>query len=317
MTSLDAVTGAFSYTGRFVAPRLLARGRTVRTLTNHPNPRSPLAGQIEVLPLDFEQPARLVDALRGADTLYNTYWIRSTHGAASFEAAVQNTGVLIDAARDAGVRRLVHVSIANPDRSVNPYYRGKARLEQRVRESGLSYAIIRPTLLFGHGDVLINNISWLVRHLPVFAIPGDGHYRLQPVFVEDYADRIVAAGSADENLIADVAGPEIYTFERLVRMLRDAVGRRTALVRLPPRLALLGAQLVGIGLRDITLTGAELQDLMAELLISHEPSTCPTRLSDWARQHGDELGRHYASELERHYRVGKTAVLTSRDRESA
>jgi len=302
MTTLDAVTGAFSYTGRFVAPRLLARGRRVRTLTNHPDPRSPLAGQVEVFPLDFEQPARLVDALRGVDTLYNTYWVRSTHGAASFEAAVRNTVVLIDAARAAGVRRLVHVSIANPDKSDLPYYRGKARLEERVTESGLSYAIVRPTLLFGHGDVLINNISWFIRHLPVFGIPGDGQYRLQPVFVEDYADRIVAAGAAAENLTIDVAGPEIFTFVGLVRMLREAVGRRTPLVHLPPRLALVGAQLVSIGLRDITLTSNELRGLMAELLISHEPSTCPTRLSDWARLHGDELGRHYASELERHYR---------------
>jgi uncharacterized protein YbjT (DUF2867 family) len=302
MTTLDAVTGAFSYTGRFVGPRLLARGRKLRTLTNHPNPRSPLAAQVEAFPLDFEQPARLVEALRGVDTLYNTYWVRSTHGAASFTAAVRNTGVLIDAAREAGVRRLVHVSIANPDQSDLPYYRGKTQLEQRVRESGLPYAIVRPTLLFGHGDVLINNITWFIRHLPVFGIPGDGQYRLQPVFVEDYADQIVAAGASTENLTLDVAGPEIFTFEGLVRMLRDAVGARTALVHLPPRLALLGAQVVSLALRDITLTGNEVRGLMAELLISHEPSTCPTRLSDWARAHRDELGRHYASELERHYR---------------
>jgi uncharacterized protein YbjT (DUF2867 family) len=200
------------------------------------------------------------------------------------------------------VQRLVHVSIANPDKADLPYYRGKAQLEQRVRESGLSYAIVRPTLLFGHGDVLINNIIWFIRHLPVFGIPGDGQYRLQPVFVDDYAERIVAAGAATENLTIDVAGPEIFTFEALVRMLRDAVGARTAIVHLAPRLALLGAQLVSLGLRDITLTGDEVRGLMAELLISHEPSTCPTRLSDWAREHQDELGRHYASELERHYR---------------
>ena len=237
MSTLDAVTGAFSYTGRFVAPRLLAQGRSVRTLTNHPDPQSPLAAKIDVFPLDFEQPGRLVAALRGVDTLYNTYWVRSNHGAASFEAAVQNTGLLIDAAREAGVRRLVHVSIANPDKSDLPYYRGKAQLEQRVRDSGLSYAIIRPTLLFGHGDVLINNISWFIRHLPVFGIPGDGQYRLQPVFVEDYADRIVSAGATTESLTVDVAGPEIFTFEGLVRMLRDAMARRTVLMRVPPTVA--------------------------------------------------------------------------------
>jgi uncharacterized protein YbjT (DUF2867 family) len=302
MNPLDIVTGAFSYTGRFVAPRLLQRGRRVRTLTNHPDPDNPLFEQIETVPMDFDRPAQLVEAMRGADTLYNTYWVRSTHGAASFDQAVVNTGLLIDAAHEAGVRRLVHVSIANPDASDLPYYRGKAQLEQRVRASGLSYAIVRPTLLFGHGDVLINNISWFIHHLPVFGIPGDGQYRLQPVFVENYADRIVWAGSSGDNLTIDVAGPEIFTFEALVRMLCDALGRRTAIVHLPPRLALAGAQLVSLALRDITLTAAELRGLTAELLVSKEPSSCPTRLSDWAREHRTELGRRYASELDRHYR---------------
>jgi len=302
MITLDVVTGAFSYTGRFVAPRLLQRGRRVRTLTNHPDPNNPLVEQIETVPMDFDRPPQLVDALRGADTLYNTYWVRSTHGAVSFAQAVRNTGVLIDAAREAGIRRIVHVSIANPGASDLPYYRGKAQLEQRVRASGLSYAIIRPTLLLGHRDVQINNISWFIRHLPVFGIPGDGKYRLQPVFVEDYADRIVSAGSSSDNLTVDVAGPEIFTFEGLVRMLRDALSRRTAIIHLPPRVALAGAQLVSVALRDITLTSAELRGLMAELLISSEPSTCPTRLSDWAREHRADLGRRYASELDRHYR---------------
>jgi NADH dehydrogenase len=315
MTDLDVVTGAFSYTGRFVAPRLLQRGRRLRTLTNHPNPQSPIFSRIELAPMDFSHPGQLVEALGGVDTLYNTYWVRSTHGAASFARAVENTGLLIDAARTAGVRRIVHVSIANPEDSDLPYYTGKAHLEQQVRQSGLSYAIVRPTLLFGHGDVLINNISWFIRHLPVFGIPGDGQYRLQPVFVEDYADRIVEAGALSQNLTIDVAGPEIFTFDGLVRMLRDAMDQRTAIVHLPPRLALAGAGLVSLFLRDITLTGAELRGLMAELLVSKEPSTCPTRLSVWARLHRNDLGRHYASELDRHYRTFRPQFLSpSRER---
>ena len=302
MNPLDAVTGAFSYTGRFVAPRLLARGRRVRTLTNHPDQGNPLGEQIETQPLDFSQPTRLVESLRGVDTLYNTYWVRSTRGAASFEQAVRNTGVLIDAARQAGVRRLVHVSIANLEAADLPYYRGKAQLEGRVRDSGLSYAIVRPTLLFGHGDVLINNIAWFVRHLPLFAIPGHGRYRLQPVYVEDYADRIVTAGAAAENLVVDVAGPEIFTFEGLVRLVRDAMGRHTALVHVPPLLALAGTRLMSVGLRDMVLTGAGLRGLMADVLVSKQPTTCPTRLSVWLLDHHHELGVRYASELERHYR---------------
>jgi NADH dehydrogenase len=303
MSELDVVTGAFSYTGRFLAPRLLDRGRRLRTLTNHPDPSHPLAGRIESHPLDFTRPDLLRESLRGADTLYNTYWVRSTHGAASFAQAVRHTTVLVEAARTAGIRRLVHVSIANPSDSDLPYYRGKAQLEDLVRRSGLGYAIIRPTLLFGHGDVLINNIAWFLRHLPVFGIPGNGLYRLQPVFVEDYADRIVEAGVLDQNMVTDVAGPEIFRFEDLVRTLREAIGRRTPLIHLPPGIAVAATRAISLAIRDIVLTGAELRGLMAELLVSKQPSTCPTRLSDWARQAGDSLGRRYASELDRHYRA--------------
>jgi NADH dehydrogenase len=172
-----------------------------------------------------------------------------------------------------------------------------------VRESGLSYALVRPTLVFGHGDVLLNNIAWFLRHLPVFGIPGDGRYRLQPVFVEDYADQIVAAGMADANVAFDAAGPETFTFEGLVRLLREVMQRRTWLVHLPPILALAGAGTVSLALRDITLTGDELHDLMAELLVSSEPPRCPTRLSEWVRKHHAELGLRYASEIQRHYRM--------------
>ena len=303
MSELDVVTGAFSYTGRFIAPRLLDRGRRLRTLTNHPDASHPLAERIESHPLDFTRPDLLRESLRGADTLYNTYWVRSTHGAASFAQAVRHTTVLVEAAHIAGIRRLVHVSIANPLDSDLAYYRGKAQLEDVVRRSGLAYAIIRPTLLFGHGDVLINNMAWFLRHLPVFGIPGDGRYRLQPVFVEDYADRIVEAGLLDQNVVTDVAGPEIFRFEDLVRTLREAIGRRTPLIHLPPGIAVAANRAISLAIRDIVLTGAELRGLMAELLVSKQPSTCPTRLSDWARKAGDSLGRRYASELDRHYRA--------------
>jgi len=192
---IDVVTGAFSYSGRFVAEQLLERGRDVRTLTNHPRPDDPLATRISSYPLNFSDDAVLVTALTGTDTLYNTYWVRAPHGSLTHGVAVENTRRLIEAARRAGVRRIVQTSIANPTASTSSYYRGKAALEDAVQSSGLSYAIVRPTLLFGEGDVLINNIAWLLRHLPVFAIPGDGRYRLQPMHVKDHARLLVDVGS--------------------------------------------------------------------------------------------------------------------------
>jgi uncharacterized protein YbjT (DUF2867 family) len=301
VNNIDVVTGAFSYSGRFIAAQLLERGRGVRTLTNHPNPSDPLAPQIPTYPLNFEDPYALVAALTGADTLYNTYWVRAPHGSLTHDVAVENTKRLIDAARRAGVRRIVQTSIANPTASTTSYYRGKAALEGAVKSSGLSYAIVRPTLLFGEGDVLINNIAWLLRHLPVFGIPGDGRYRLQPMHVQDHAGLLVAVGSEPADLVVDSAGPQILTFDELVRLLRRAMNVGTLILHLPPVLAMAGASVAGRLVGDMLLTRDELDDLMHDILVSHEPPRGKTRLIDWLRLHRNDVGRHYASEMDRHY----------------
>ncbi|TMF14371.1 MAG: NAD-dependent epimerase/dehydratase family protein [Chloroflexi bacterium] len=299
---IDVVTGAFSYSGRFVAEQLLERGRDVRTLTNHPRPEDPLAARIPSYPLNFSDDAALITALAGSDTLYNTYWVRAPRGNLTHGVAVQNTRRLIEAARRAGVRRIVQTSIANPTVSASSYYRGKAALEDAVQSSGLSYAIVRPTLLFGEGDVLINNIAWLLRHLPVFAIPGDGRYRLQPMHVKDHARLLVDVGSQTADVVIDSAGPEIFTFDEMVHVLRRAMSVRTLVVHVPPALAMAGATLAGRVVRDMLLTREELDDLMHDILVSHEPPRGATRLTDWLPLHRDDVGRRYASEMERHYR---------------
>jgi NADH dehydrogenase len=298
----DIVTGAFSYSGRFVAAELLERGRGVRTLTNHPNPPDPLASKIPAQPLDFEDTAALVAALTGADTLYNTYWVRAPRVGVPHTIAVDNTKRLIDAARRAGVRRIVHTSIANPTGSRLSYYRGKAELEDAVRASGLSYAIVRPTLLFGEGDVLINNIAWLLRHLPVFGIPGDGRYRLQPMHVRDHAALLVETGLETTDEIVDSAGPDIFTFDELVHLLRHAMSLHTLVLHLPPALAMIGANVAGRLTGDMLLTRDELDDLMHDILVSHEPPRGRTRLTEWLKTNADTVGRVYASEVARHYR---------------
>jgi uncharacterized protein YbjT (DUF2867 family) len=300
--SIDIVTGAFSYSGRFIAAQLLERGRSVRTLTNHPRTDDPLASRIPSYPLDFADRTALVSALTGADTLYNTYWVRAPHGSLTHAVAVENTKRLIDAARRAGVRRIVHTSIANPTASSLSYYRGKAELEDAVRSSGLSYAIVRPTLLFGEGDVLINNIAWLLRHLPIFAIPGDGRYRLQPMYVKDHANLVVEVGTQPANVVVDSAGPEIFTFDELVHLLRRVMNLRTLVLHLPPALAMAGATVAGRLVGDMLLTRDELDDLMHDILFSHEPPHGRTRLTDWLPSNRDQIGRSYASEIERHYR---------------
>ena len=300
---MDVVTGAFGYTGRYITARLLACGKRVRTLTGHPARPNPFGGAVEVAPLDFGNPGQLTRSLRGADTLYNTYWIRFPHGAATYEKAVENSRVLFRAAREAGVRRLVHISITQASQdSPFAYFRGKGLVEEALRESGLSHAILRPTVVFGPEGILINNIAWLLRRFPVFAVPGRGDYRLQPVFVEDVAELAVAAGTSQENLILDAVGPETFTFDELVRLVARAVGSRARLVHLPPGLALWLSRLVGLFVGDVVLTREEVDGLMANLLVSDAPPTGRTRLSNWLARNADQVGGRYASELDRHYR---------------
>jgi NADH dehydrogenase len=302
-TVQNVVTGAFGYTGRYIARRLLGLGETVRTLTGHPDRPDPFDGQVEVVPFKFDEPAKLLESLRGVDTLYNTYWVRFSHGTITFEQAIENTKILIQAAVGAGVRRFVHVSITSADEdSPLPYFRGKGIVERAIQQSGLSYAILRPTVIFGPEDILVNNIAWLLRRFPLFAVPGAGSYRLQPIFVEDVAETAVDAGHGEEDQIIDAVGPEIFTFDELVRQVADAVGSRARIVHVPPGLALRLSRLVGYVVGDVVLTDDELHGLMGNLLISDHPPTGHTRLSEWLAANSDRVGAVYASELERHYR---------------
>jgi uncharacterized protein YbjT (DUF2867 family) len=303
MSDLNVVTGAFGYTGKYIARRLLAMGKRVLTLTDHPERPDPFGQQVELASFHFDRPDLLVETLRGATTLYNTYWIRFSHGATTFEQAVANSRTLIRAAEEAGVRRLVQISITNAsEASPLPYFRGKGEVEAAIRRSGLSHAILRPTVIFGTEDILINNIAWLLHRFPVFPIPGSGEYRLQPVFVEDVARLAVEAGEQDDNLVLDAVGPEIFTFNELVQQIRAVVGSRARLVHLPAGLALFLARLVGFLVRDVVLTHDEVEGLMANLLVSNAPPTGETRLSDWLERNMERAGSRYASELARHYR---------------
>jgi len=301
MAGLDVVTGAFSYTGRHIAEELLARGRRVRTLSRRPEPSHPLASRVEVAPLSFD--GSLDASLAGADTLYNTYWVRFERGETTFAAAVANTGRLLEAAARVGVGRVVHLSVTNPDvASPFPYFRGKAQAEALVLASGLSYAIVRPTLVFGPEDLLVNDIAWILRRSPLFLVPGSGRYAVQPVSVGDTAKICVDAGLAADDVIVDAAGPDLFTFEQLIRMIAAAVGSRARVRSAPAGLALAASRVVGLLLRDVVLTRDEVGALMAGLLVSVEQPRGEDRFETWLAAAGPTLGRSYHSELERNFR---------------
>jgi NADH dehydrogenase len=297
-----AVTGAFSYSGKYITRRLLERGAEVVTLTGHPNRPDPFNGRVPAFPLDFANASSLTSSLRGADVLVNTYWVRFDKGANTQPAAVENTRRLVDAAVAAGVKRIVHISITNPSAdSPLPYFWGKAVNEKFVMDSGLSYAILRPTVLFGAEDILINNIAWLLRRFPFFALPGDGSYRLQPVYVDDVAALAADAVFESGNSVRDAVGPDILSFKEMVRLIGQKVGAPRLMVRVRPGLALAAAQFLSLFVKDVMLTPEEVDGLMDGLLVSKDPPLCKTRLGDWLEENWESVGRVYASEIARHF----------------
>jgi NADH dehydrogenase len=298
----DAVTGAFGYTGRAIAERLLAAGREVVTLSRRSGEGDPLRSQLDVRPFHPVDRAATVESLRGIDTLYNTYWIRFPHAGDTYEGAVARSADLFAAAREAGVRRLVHVSVirASAD-GPTPYVRAKGALEAIIRTSGLEWSIVRPTLLFGRDDILLNNLAWALRRLPVYGIPGRGRYRVQPIHVDDAARICVEAASWEPGRTHDAAGPEQLEYRDLVAAIRSAVGSRSLVVSMPTSAVLLAGRVLGLVVRDVVLRRDELIELTSSFLTSDEPPLGATRVADWLAANATLLGRRWSSELARNY----------------
>ncbi len=297
---IHVVTGAFGYSGKYIAHRLLQAGLTVRTLTNSPERRNPFGGCVRALPLCFDDHNALVESLRGVSVLYNTYWVRFNHATFKHATAVANTLKLFSAAREAGVGRVIHVSITNPSEdSPLEYFSGKAVLERALIESGLSHAILRPTVLFGCEDILINNIAWMLRTFPLFGVFGDGTYRLQPIYVDDLAALAVAMAAERENRIVDAIGPETFTYRELVEQIGRTIGVTRPIVSVSPRLGCAIGSVLGAFVGDVVITREEIEGLMADLLWTRSPPAGHTKFTEWANQHPGTLGLRYSSEIAR------------------
>ena len=301
MVKAHAVTGAFGFSGKYIARRLLDKGRRVVTLTNSPDRPNPFAGEVEARPYHFEQLESMTEQLRDVEVLYNTYWVRFNHDRFNHADAVQNTLRLFRAASEAGVERVVHVSITNADENSHlEYFHGKGVLERALRESGLSHAILRPAVLFGPEDILINNIAWTLRRFPFFAVFGDGKYHVQPIFVDDLAKLAVEQGESRENTLVQAVGPEDFTYMELARTINDLLRLKRPILHTAPWFAYMVSWLAGKFLGDVVITREEIEGLASDLL--HAPGAEPpatTRLTDWVRDNADSLGKRYASELAR------------------
>jgi uncharacterized protein YbjT (DUF2867 family) len=299
-SGIHAVTGAFGYSGKYITRRLLDKGLSVRTLTNSMHRRNPFGDKIKIYPFNFDNPEKLTDSLKGVSVLYNTYWVRFNYKNFTQDSAVRNTITLIDSAKKAGVERIIHVSITNPsEESHLEYFRGKAKLEKALQESGISYSILRPAVVFGKEDILINNIAWILRRFPIFGVFGDGNYRIQPIYVDDFARLAVEQGKEKEDKIINAIGPETFTYKGLVEEIGKIIGKRRPIISIPPTIGYIIGSIIGKTVNDVFITREEIDGLMADLLYVDAMPAGETRLTDWLRNHAESVGKHYASELAR------------------
>ncbi|MHB8880312.1 MAG: SDR family oxidoreductase [Thermodesulfovibrionales bacterium] len=297
---IHVVTGAYGFSGKYIARRLLDLGQQVHTLTDSTNRSNPFNGTLRAFPYNFAAPEKLTESLRGATVLYNNYWVRFNHADFTHAKAVENSRILFDAAKEAGIKRIVHISITNPsEESRFEYFSGKAKIERMLIDSGISYAILRPAVIFGPEDILINNIAWFLRNFPVFGVFGDGNYRLQPIHVDDLAKLAVEQGQKTENCIIDAIGPETFTYRGLVGEIGKAIGRPRRIMSIPPAAGYAFGALVGKLVGDVAITQDEIEGLMAGLLYTEAPPAGERRLTQWLREHSATVGRRYSNELAR------------------
>lgn len=297
---IHVVTGAFGYSGKYIARRLLDAGYQVRTLTNSLNRSNPFGNKIKAYPFYFDNTEKLIESLHGTSVLYITYWVRFNYKDFKYSIAVENTLKLFDAAKKAGIKRIVYVSITNPSEDSHlEYFSGKAKIERALIKSGISHAILRPAVLFGKEDILINNIAWMLRKFPVFGVFGDGDYRLQPMYVDDLAKLAVKEGEETENRIIDAIGPETFTYRELVKEIGKAIGKQRPIISIPDSIGYFVGWMVGKIVNDIIITREEIEGLKSDLLYTSSPPTGKTKLTEWARENSSALGKRYASELAR------------------
>jgi uncharacterized protein YbjT (DUF2867 family) len=299
---MDIVTGSFGYIGKYITKELLKRGREVKTITTHPDKPNPFGERVKASSYNFDNPDKLTQYLEGCETLYNTYWIRFNFRHWSFDKALDNTRILFTSAKNAGVKKIVHIGVTNA--SLNdqlPYYRGKALQEEALRNSGVDYLIVRPTLVFGKEDILVNNIAWTIRKFPVVPIFGSGKYQVQPVFVEDLANIAIEKSRLKGSQIIDAVGPEIYTYNEFLKLIASELNKKTVFVRTSPSIGIFFGKLIGLFVKDIVLTKDELIGLMQNKLISSQIPNGRTKFSDWLRNNNNLIGTGYTSELNRHF----------------
>jgi NADH dehydrogenase len=305
--NIHAVTGAFGYSGKYITQKLLSENVKVITLTNSVNRPNPFGDKVKAFPFNFDNKDELCKTFENVKVLYNTYWVRFNHSTFKHSTAVENTLKMFDAAKIAGVEKIVHVSITNPSKdSKLEYFSGKAILEEALINSGISYSILRPTVIFGKEDILINNIAWIIRKMPLMGVFGDGKYKLQPIYVEDLAELAVSEGKNRENKIIDAIGPETFEYKELVEKIAEIIGVKRKIISVSDSFGYFVGKLIGWLKNDYVITKPEIEGLKADLLYTKSLPAGKTKLTEWIEINKNTLGKVYSNELNRRKETNKT-----------
>jgi len=239
-----ALAGGSGFIGRAIARRLAAGGGVkVRVITRNPEKaraRLDLPG-IEFVSADIREPASLKDVLKGANTIvdaiqFDGYPVENLRRGLTFERIDYGGAVaLIDAAKQAGVHQFIYISgAASDENSTHPGFRAKGRAERAIRESGVAYTIFRPSLVYGPEDKVVNGLASALRFAPIFGVPGTGRQKVQPVLVDDLAACVMLAVSGrGRNGTYEIGGPDLMTFDEMMRIIMDASGHRRPLFHIP------------------------------------------------------------------------------------
>jgi len=313
-TVTAAITGANSYTGRYISKILLASTDTnfkIRNLTNSPNRKHDLGEKaFETMPLAYHDTSQMAKILEGTDVLFNTYWVRyNDYKGITREQSIQNSKNIVDAAKMAGVKKIVYSSHTQTSLdSPLQYIRGKAEVEQYIRESGLEYGFVKPCCIFGDTpdeSIVINNISYFMRTFPVFPVSGDASsYHLQPVHVRDLAELMVdcATDPAKTSHEVDAVGHK-FTVNELLTTIKDTLGLRRLIVNhVPIDVCYYGTKPIDLIFNDKFIERDDLLLMSSGITCSLEPPTGKRKLTDFLEKYKDTIGRRYISSNARYYK---------------
>lgn len=302
--NIHTITGALGFTGKYIAKQLIEKGYTVQTLTNSQGRPNPFGDKLKILPLDFNNEIELVSSLQGTDVLYVTYWVRFVYKSKNltflYSQGEENTKKLFDAAKKAGVKRIVYVSISNPDEKLPyEYFYRKARIEKYLMGLGVSYAILRPCVLFGHEDILFNNITWVIRNFHLFPSFSAKECKIQPIFVDDLATLITESAQKNEDMLIDACGPETFHYKDLAKTIRKILNVKCLIFSVPKSWIYYSGKIISMFTGDQILTRDEMNALCEGLMYSRNPPLAPTRFTEWLKENKKTFGKHYANETKR------------------